>query len=76
MVVTTGDVFLDFNPEDIQFYEQGITGLGCQASPDLASDHGVYCSGPDGKVVERMLFYVSPFEILPGQSAPCREPRD
>ncbi len=50
VVVTTGDVFLDFDPEDVQFFEQGITGLGCQASPDLASDHGVYCSGPDGKV--------------------------
>jgi len=50
VVVTTGDVFLDFNPDDIQFFEQGITGLGCQALPELASDHGVYCSGPDGKV--------------------------
>lgn len=50
VVVTTGDVFLDFDPDDIQFFEQGITGLGCQASPELASDHGVYCSGPDGKV--------------------------
>jgi len=50
VVVTTGDVFLDFNPEDIHFFEEGITGLGCQASPELASNHGVYCSGSDGKV--------------------------
>jgi hypothetical protein len=50
VVVTTGDVFLDFNPEDIQFFEEGITGLGCQASPELAREHGVYCPGPDGKV--------------------------
>jgi len=50
VVVTTGDVLLDFNPEEIQFYEEGITGLGCQASPELAREHGVYCSGPYGKV--------------------------
>ena len=50
VVITTGDVFLDFDPENIHFFEQGITGLGCQASPELASDHGVYCSGADGKV--------------------------
>jgi fucokinase len=33
VVVTTGDVFLDFDPEDIHFYEQGITGLFMNKNP-------------------------------------------
>ena len=50
IVITTGDVLLDFNPEEVCFAEQGITCLGCLASPDMAKNHGVFCSGHSGIV--------------------------
>lgn len=49
LVVTSGDVLLNFDPFSVAFTE-GITGLGCQASPEEAARHGVYCQGPGGRV--------------------------
>jgi len=50
IVITTGDVLLDFNPEEVCFAEQGITCLGCLASLGVAKNHGVFCSGHSGTV--------------------------
>ncbi len=50
VVVTTGDVLLDFDVSEVQFAEHGITGLGCLARPELTQNHGVFVSAEDGTV--------------------------
>lgn len=50
VVITTGDVLLDFDVSEVQFAEHGITGLGCMASSDLTQNHGVYVPAKDGTV--------------------------
>jgi fucokinase len=50
VVITAGDVLLTFDPQAARFAAEGMTGLGCQASPERASRHGVYCAEPDGQV--------------------------
>ena len=50
VVVTTGDVLLDFDASEVQFAEHGITGLGCLAPPELTQNHGVFVSAEDGTV--------------------------
>lgn len=47
ILVTTGDVLLGFNPLELHFSTQGITGVGCQVTPEIAQNHGVFCSHPD-----------------------------
>jgi fucokinase len=59
VVVCSGDVFLDFDPAQIDLAAAGITGLGCKASPEQASRHGVYCLGSAGQV-RRFLQKPSP----------------
>jgi galactokinase/mevalonate kinase-like predicted kinase len=50
IVITAGDVLLGFAPGAVAFASEGITGLGCLATAEQASRHGVYCVGPDGHV--------------------------
>lgn len=50
VVVTTGDVLLTFDPAAVRFADEGITGLGCYAAPELAANHGVFCPDGDGRV--------------------------
>ncbi|HUU92133.1 MAG TPA: L-fucokinase [Phycisphaerae bacterium] len=50
VVITSGDVLLDFDPWAVRFAGEGVTGLGCNALPEQASRHGVYCSNGDGEV--------------------------
>ncbi|MBN1127138.1 MAG: hypothetical protein JXA82_19200 [Sedimentisphaerales bacterium] len=50
IVVTTGDVLLRFNPEEVHFREGGITGLGCLSDPIQASHHGVFVPSENGYV--------------------------
>jgi fucokinase / fucose-1-phosphate guanylyltransferase len=50
VVVTSGDVFLDFDSSRLRFARGGITAVGCFADPKLASAHGVFCPAPDGRV--------------------------
>ena len=50
VVVTTGDVFLDFDSARVRFGRKGITAIGCPADPNLAAAHGVFCPGRDGEV--------------------------
>jgi hypothetical protein len=50
IVVSTGDVLLFFDPQKVRFDREGITGLGCRASPETAKNHGVFCADPNGRV--------------------------
>ena len=59
VVIAAGDVLLRFEPKEVRFAPEGVTGLGCMASPEQASKHGVYCLGPHGQV-RRFLQKPSP----------------
>lgn len=50
VVITSGDVLLKFDPATVRFAASGLTGLGCHASPQQASRHGVFCSDDSGPV--------------------------
>jgi len=45
VVITSGDVMLRFEPDEVRFAAQGVTGLACYAQPEQASRHGVFCRG-------------------------------
>ena len=61
IVITSGDVLLRFDPAQVRFRNDGITGLACYASADEASHHGVFCGGENGPV-RRFLQKPSPAE--------------
>ncbi len=50
VVVTTGDVFLFFDPREVVFQEEGVTGLGSYVSPELSQKHGVFSPEEEGNV--------------------------
>ena len=50
IVITSGDVLLRFEPAEVRFAAEGVTGLTCYALPEQASRHGVFCPGQEGKV--------------------------
>lgn len=50
VVIASGDVLLRFDPSEVRFSRQGITGLACHAQPEQASRHGVFCRANDGQV--------------------------
>ena len=50
VVITSGDVLLSFDPSTVHFAAEGLTGLGCLASPEQARYHGVFCRGEDAAV--------------------------
>jgi len=45
VVITSGDVLLRFEPEQVRFAKEGLTGLGCYASTEQGKNHGVFCRG-------------------------------
>jgi len=49
-VITSGDVLLRFEPSEVAFATEGVTGLTCYASPEQASRHGVFCRGQADQV--------------------------
>jgi galactokinase/mevalonate kinase-like predicted kinase len=51
VVVASGDVLLFFDAEKVHFDHAGITGLGCEAAPETAKNHGVICADPGGRVL-------------------------
>lgn len=59
VVITAGDVLLRFDPEDVRFAAEGMTGLSAPRRPSRPSAHGVYCVGPGG-LVRRFLQKPSP----------------
>jgi len=50
IVVAAGDVLLSFNPQEIDFAGEGVTGLGYLARCEQASKHGVFCVAAGGQV--------------------------
>lgn len=50
VIVTTGDVLLDFDPSSLTFSHSGITGVGCFADLRLSQNHGVFSSDSKGRV--------------------------
>ncbi len=50
IVITAGDVMLQFDPEESQLNHSGLVGLGSYASPEQACHHGVYCRDPQHSV--------------------------
>ncbi len=55
VVITSGDVMLLFDPSQVSFDKPGLTGLGCHASPDQASNHGVFCGVDSAGRVKQFL---------------------
>ncbi len=49
-IITTGDVLLVFEPQEVRFRGQGITGLGAWVAPEVARNHGVFVTGDDDRV--------------------------
>jgi fucokinase len=50
IVVATGDALIRFDASNLRLDHRGITALGCHASPEEASRHGVFCLGDGGAV--------------------------
>jgi galactokinase/mevalonate kinase-like predicted kinase len=50
VIITSGDVLLRFDPTQVKFKKEGVTGLACYAHPQQASRHGVFCCGQDDEV--------------------------
>jgi galactokinase/mevalonate kinase-like predicted kinase len=50
VVLTAGDALLAFDPSVVRLDREGLVGLGCLASPEEASHHGVYCVNPGGEL--------------------------
>ena len=50
VLITSGDVLLRFDPSEVTFAHDGVTGLACYALPEQASRHGVFCKGEAGEV--------------------------
>jgi fucokinase len=48
VVVAAGDALLLFDPAAVDFGQRGMIALGCEASPEEAARHGVYCVDGDG----------------------------
>jgi galactokinase/mevalonate kinase-like predicted kinase len=61
VVITSGDVLLEFEPEQVRFAKNGLTGLGCYASVEEAKNHGIFCRG-EGNQVRIFLQKPSPAE--------------
>jgi len=47
VVVAAGDALIRFDASQVSFSKPGLTAIGCSATPDEATRHGVFCLGPD-----------------------------
>ncbi|MBN2315263.1 MAG: hypothetical protein JXM79_15135 [Sedimentisphaerales bacterium] len=43
IVITSGDVLLEFDVRTVSFDRKGLIGLGCYAPTEQAKNHGVFC---------------------------------
>jgi galactokinase/mevalonate kinase-like predicted kinase len=50
LLVASGDALLDMDATSVRFDSKGLTALGCHATPEAASKHGVFCAGEHGEV--------------------------
>ncbi|MFC2161711.1 L-fucokinase [Acidobacteriota bacterium] len=67
VIITTGDVLLDFDPTSLAFSHSGITGVGCFADIQLSQNHGVFSSDLKGHV--RRFFQKPPPVQLKAENA-------
>ncbi|HSW48831.1 MAG TPA: L-fucokinase, partial [Bryobacteraceae bacterium] len=51
IVVAAGDALMDWDVTGLDLARAGITLLGCRATPEEASRHGVLCLGEDSSIV-------------------------
>ena len=51
LVVTSGDVFLDFDPAAVRFAPTGVTGLACLDTPETGRGHGVFVADDAGRAL-------------------------
>ncbi len=61
IVITSGDVLLQFDPAEVRYPHPGLIALACDADPEVARNHGVFCRGT-GESVRRFLQKPSPAE--------------
>jgi fucokinase len=50
VVVAAGDALIRFDAGTVEFSQPGLIALGCQATPEEASRHGVFCMDTGGTV--------------------------
>jgi fucokinase len=50
VLVAAGDALIRFDASQVSFSEPGLIALGCYATPEEASRHGVFCMGEGGAV--------------------------
>jgi fucokinase len=50
IVVAAGDALIQFDAAAVRFEHGGMTALGCYASPEEASRHGVFCLAADNAI--------------------------
>jgi fucokinase len=50
VLVAAGDALIRFDARQVRFSEPGLIALGCYATPEQASRHGVFCIGEGGAV--------------------------
>jgi fucokinase len=50
VVVAAGDALIRFDAAGVEFSQPGLIALGCYATPEEASRHGVFCLDGDGAV--------------------------
>lgn len=50
VVVAAGDALIRFDARSVEFSQPGLIALGCHATPEEASRHGVFCIGTGGTV--------------------------
>lgn len=50
VLVAAGDALIRFDARQVRFSEPGLIALGCYATPEEASRHGVFCIGEGGAV--------------------------
>ncbi|HPD13460.1 MAG TPA: L-fucokinase [Planctomycetota bacterium] len=62
VVVAAGDDIKEFDPTEVRLAPAGVTALGCLATPEQASRHGVFCLGPGGQA-RRFLQKPSPADL-------------
>ena len=48
VVVAAGDALIRFDAGAVEFSQPGLIALGCYATPEEASHHGVFCTGAGG----------------------------
>ena len=50
VLVAAGDALIRFDASQVSFSAPGLVALGCYATPEEASRHGVFCAGENGAV--------------------------